>query len=334
MTAGTERTALVLGATGGVGGEMARALLRRGWTVRALHRDPERARGALPGATWVRGDAMDRESVVAAASGAAVIVHAVNPPGYRGWGRLVLPMIDNTIAAAATAGGARVVLPGTVYNFGPDAGEVISERSPQNPLTRKGRIRVELERRMERAATLGVPGLVVRAGDFFGPRPGNSWFTQGLVTPGRPVRAVTFPGPLGTRHSWAYLPDVGEATARLLEMEDLLAPFAVFHLRGHSITGRQMVEAIARAVDAERLPTRTIPWPVIGALAPFNETLREMMEMRYLWRAPLDLDNRRLVSLLGEEPHTPLDVAVKAALAGVGCLPAPQNQPASRSAFA
>ncbi len=32
--------------------------------------------------------------------GVSLIVHAVNPPGYRNWGQLVLPMIDNTIAAA------------------------------------------------------------------------------------------------------------------------------------------------------------------------------------------------------------------------------------------
>lgn len=320
-----ERTALVLGATGGVGGEMARALLRRGWTVRALHRDPERARGALPGATWVKGDAVDRASVVAAAQGVSAIIHAVNPPGYRGWGRLVLPMIDNSIAAAAAAGGARVVLPGTVYNFGPDAGETINERSPQNPRTRKGRIRVELERRMERAALIGVPGLVVRAGDFFGPRPGNSWFNQGLVTPGKPVRSVTYPGPLEVGHAWAYLPDVGETTARLLELDALLAPFAVFHMRGHWLSrGGEMVEAIGRAVGDDALPVRTIPWPLIGLAAPFNETLREMMEMRYLWRAPLSLDNRRLVSLLGEEPHTPLEVAVRASLEGIGCLPVPR----------
>ena len=34
-----ERTALVIGATGGIGGEMARTLAARGWTVRGLHRE-------------------------------------------------------------------------------------------------------------------------------------------------------------------------------------------------------------------------------------------------------------------------------------------------------
>ena len=105
-------TALVLGATGGIGGEMARQLRDAGWTVRALRRSGEQQ--------IERRDAMNREDVLAAAEGCSVIVHAVNPPGYRRWGELVLPMLDNTIAAAH-ANGATIVLPGTVYNYGPSS---------------------------------------------------------------------------------------------------------------------------------------------------------------------------------------------------------------------
>jgi hypothetical protein len=46
-----------------------------------------------------------------------------------------------------------------------------------------------------------------------------------------------------------------------------------------------------------------------------------MIELRYLWRVPLRLDNRKLESLIGPEPHTPLDEAVRQSLAGLGCLP-------------
>ena len=92
-----DTTALVLGATGGIGGEMVRQLLAAGWRVRAL------TRGETPSPRsdrieWLRGDALTRADVLAAARGCAVIVHAANPPGYRHWGRLVLPMLDNTIA--------------------------------------------------------------------------------------------------------------------------------------------------------------------------------------------------------------------------------------------
>ncbi len=109
----SKRTALVLGATGGIGGEVARRLVGRGWTVRALHRDPSKLTAgadATAGLVWLRGDAMSATDVAAAAHGASVIVHAVNPPGYRNWSELVLPMLDNTIAAAC-ASGARIVLP-------------------------------------------------------------------------------------------------------------------------------------------------------------------------------------------------------------------------------
>jgi nucleoside-diphosphate-sugar epimerase len=189
-----QKIALVLGATGGVGGEMARALIGRGWTVRALNRDPTRATKSIAGAEWVRGDAMNQAEVVAAAQGVALIVHGVNPPGYRNWKGLALPMLQNTIAAAK-ASGARIFFPGTVYNFGPDAFPLVAEDAPQRPLTRKGAIRVEMETCLRLAAGQGVQVLILRAGDWFGPdTSANSWFSAAMVKPDRPIKSVIYPG--------------------------------------------------------------------------------------------------------------------------------------------
>src|SRR5262245_22796475 len=220
----SNRTALVLGATGGIGGEVASLLLARGWTVRALNRNPD----ALPaarkasGMLWLRGDAMAAADVARAAAGVSVIVHAVNPPGYRNWGKLVLPMLESTIAAAQ-ANGALIVLPGTVYNFGPDALPDLDEDSSQAPVTSKGKIRVEMERRLRAATSAGCKVLVVRAGDYFGPGAANNWFSA-LVKAGRPVSAITYPGAPGVGHQWAYLPDVAETMVRLLERSTDLEP--------------------------------------------------------------------------------------------------------------
>ena len=315
-------TALVLGATGGIGGEMVRQLLAAGWQVRALSRgEPPSPRN--DGVTWLRGDAMVGADVLAASAGCSVIVHAVNPPGYRDWDKLVLPMLDNTIAAAQ-AQGATIVLPGTVYNYGADAFPVLTEDAPQQPATRKGAIRVELEARLERAAGGGARVLIVRAGDFFGPHAGNSWFAQGLVKPGQPVRAITYPGKQGIGHQWSYLPDVARTMVALLAMRDSLPPFARFHLAGHwDQDGRQMTDAIARVVSQStgRAPRVTaFPWWLMALAAPFVATLRELREMRYLWQTPVRMDNARLLAVLGHEPHTPLEVAIKATLKGMGNL--------------
>jgi nucleoside-diphosphate-sugar epimerase len=324
---GTDRTALVLGATGGIGGEMARALAARGWTVRGLRRKPA-VSPRSEGIDWIVGDAMNAANVLAAAEGAALIVHAVNPPGYRDWDRLVLPMLDNSIAAAC-ANRARVLLPGTVYNYGPDVFPLIPETAAQNPLTRKGAIRVEMERRLHRAVGKGAKLLILRCGDFFGPRPGGSWFSQGLLTPGKPPTRITQPGRRGIGHQWAYLPDVAETAMRLLDREADLGDDAMFHMDGHwDADGDQMAAAIARALGEPDVPVRRIPWWLLrlGGLAV--PLLREISEMRYLWQQPVRLDNRRLRAFRGEEPHTPLDLAVRRTLVGLGHLPAqPADMP-------
>jgi nucleoside-diphosphate-sugar epimerase len=316
-------TVLVLGATGGVGGEVARQLRDAGWDVRALKRGTTQAIERRDGIQWMRGDALDREDVTNAAAGCSVIVHAVNPPGYRRWSELVLPMLDNTIAAAMTQG-ATIVLPGTVYNYGPDAFPVLTEDTPQRPTTRKGAIRVELEQRLKQASREGVRVLIVRAGDFFGPNAGSNWFSQGLVKPGRPVKTISYPGRSGIGHQWSYLPDVGRATVELLARRDTLDAFASFHMKGHwDADGTQMSDAIRRVVVRRTGTTPRVaafPWWLLSVASPFVTTLREMGEMRYLWKTPVRMDNARLVAVLGREPHTPLEEAVEATLVGMGNL--------------
>lgn len=313
------RIALVLGATGGIGGELASQLAAGGWQVRALNRNPERA-GKDGRFQWIKGDAMLAADVASAARGASLIVHAVNPPGYRDWDKLVLPMLDNTIAAAE-ANGARILLPGTVYNYGPDAFPVITEDAPQNPLSRKGKIRREMELRLKAAATRGKARvLIVRAGDFFGVRAVNSWFSQGLVKAGNRPKAITYPGKRGVGHQWAYLPDLAETMLRLAE-HDGLDDFATFNFGGHwDGDGMAMISAIRQVLGEPFLPVKGMPWLVMRLASPFVPFFKEVQEMRYLWKVPTRLDNTRLVALLGAEPHTPIEEAVRATLAGTGCL--------------
>jgi len=317
--ANTSRTALVLGATGGIGSETARALSRLGWKIRALARNGRPAK-STDSWEWVKGDALDRDSVVAAAQGTHAIVHAVNPPGYRNWATLVLPMIENTISAAK-ASGARILLPGTIYNYGPDAFPVLREDSPQRATTHKGKIRIALEQKLEAAAREGVRSLIVRFGDFFGPKTGGSWFSQGLVKPNRPVTSIMNPGRNGIGHAWCYLPDAGQTFALLMDREAELADFERFHFRGHwDEDGTEMIAAIRRAAGNEKIPVRPIPWWIFLLLSPFNETMRELYATRQLWRAPIQLENARLIRFLGNEPHTPLQSAVEATLRGMNCI--------------
>jgi nucleoside-diphosphate-sugar epimerase len=312
-----EKRALIIGASGGVGGAVASALAGQGWRVIGLSRVERQARDGIE---WRIGDAMSAEDLRTAAEGVDIVFYGANPPKYQNWDTVCLPMLRNAIAAAEAVG-ARLVFPGAVYNYGPDAGGTVDEGAAQHPLTRKGAIRVAMEAELEAFASRGGRVLIVRAGDFFGGDSASSWF-QALIKPGRDVAAITYPGDPALGHEWAYLPDLAETFVRLLEREETLGAFARFHFQGHWLTGTEMAESIRRAAGRSDASVKRFPWWAVILVSPCVGFCRELLEMRYLWQRPLRLDNRKLTAFLGTEPHTPLDEAVRQSLIRVGCLPA------------
>ena len=308
--------ALILGLTGAIGAALGKALASRGWQVRALTRRKPVDRPSLPfPVEWRTGDALDAGSVLAAADGAMLIVHAVNPPGYRRWREDGLPMLANTVAAAR-AHRATILFPANVYVFSQESPAVVDERTPRRPSTRKGQVRLEMEQMLETAAvTDGVRTILVRAGDFFGPGVDHSWFARAVVSGGRQAKVVRTVAAPGIGHAWAFVPDLAESFVRLVDRQADLPAFTAVHFAGHyDASGRDIAEAVHRAIGRQDLQIRPFPWIAIRLAAPFVTLFRELAEMRWLWTTPLALDNRRLVELLGDEPHTPLDQAVAAAL--------------------
>ena len=141
-------TVLILGAAGRIGQALAAAFADAGWQVRA------QARKDLPAALHgrvqaVRCDAFDAAALAAAAQGADVVVHALNPP-YTEWARQALPLADAAMASAQ-AGGALLMLPGNVYNYGSDLPPRLAPDTPEHGDHAKARIRIEVEARIAAA---------------------------------------------------------------------------------------------------------------------------------------------------------------------------------------
>lgn len=317
--------ALILGMSGAIGGAIADALARRGYQIRALARTKPAQPTKPYDIAWVTGDALDQAKVIEAAKGAALIVHGVNPPGYAKWREVGIPMLANSIAAAR-ASGATILFPANVYVFSPESGAVVDETAAMAPKTRKGQVRLEMETLLVDAARLhGVRTIVVRAGDFFGPGVHNSWFAQAVAKGGRSAKVLNDPCSPGVGHTWAYVPDLAEVFARLVDRRDTLDAYEMVHFQGHwTDPGRLMPEAVNRVIGRDDLAIKPFPWITVYLGAPFVTFLREAIEMRWLWRHPLRLDNRKLERLIGPEPHTFLDAAIVAALDNEG---AEQPQP-------
>jgi nucleoside-diphosphate-sugar epimerase len=309
------QTALILGITGAIGGAIAGALARRGFAIRAMSRKPKpETLFAFP-VEWVAGDAMNRSAVLDAAQGASLIVHGVNPPGYRHWRELAIPMLANTIHAASIAG-ATILFPANVYVYGPQSGSVVNETSPKLPTSDKGKVRLQMEQMLEEAATMfGVRSISLRAGDFFGPGVTGSWFSQCVVKGGREAKALQNPSSPGVGHSWAYVPDLAEAFGRLVDRREQLDAFTLLHFAGHWDPEDAMCQTAHTIIGRPALRIKRFPWLTVYLGAPFVPFLREVIPMRWLWQHPLRLDNARLTQTIGEEPHTPMREAISSALA-------------------
>jgi nucleoside-diphosphate-sugar epimerase len=311
------RTVLVLGATGGFGGAVARELLGRGRSVRALVRDPDRAARRLPAADAlqvVRGDAMDLASLSEAAAGCGAIVHGVNYP-YDRW-EPFMPRATDNVAAAARAAKAVVLFPGNVFGLGAPAAAPFDETVVQRPNSRKGALRVRLEESLRRGVESGgFRVLVLRAAAYFGPTVRNGLVDMifARAVAGRPISMF---GDLDLPHQWAYVPDLARAAADLLDLADRLEPFEVVHFAGHvARRQREFLEMIAARAGRPGLAVNGIPWRLLEDLSSREAGLREMLELRHLYEGSLILDDPRRRELLPAFQATPIEEAVSETLA-------------------
>lgn len=131
-------TALVTGASGQVGSQIVDQLARAGWSVRGLSRSESSDRTiASLGGGPVRGDVLDRESVLVAAKGADVIFHtaaAITVSG--GWESYRRTNLDGTAAVidAAERAGAKLMHLSSVAVYGASGRYGDTKTSEETPL--------------------------------------------------------------------------------------------------------------------------------------------------------------------------------------------------------
>lgn len=167
---------LVTGATGFTGGHLARALARRGHTVRALIRQSTQA-GDLEdaGIEPVIGTLEDRASLGRAMKDVAIVYHIAAVYRQAGlpkarYGAVNATAVGDVIVAAAAAGAQRVVHCSTVGVHGDIEHPPANEDAPLRPGDIYQETKVEGERlAREAAARTGLPVTIARPSGIYGP---------------------------------------------------------------------------------------------------------------------------------------------------------------------
>ena len=293
---------------GPVGRATAERLSAAGRETRIAQR---RAPAALPkGAAFLAADALDCESVIAAARGCDQIVVAIGFPYVGKLWREVWPRAIGNFVAACEATRARMVFVDNLYMYGPQSAPLV-ETMALSPFGAKPAARAAATRVwMEAAASGRARVAALRAPDFYGP--GVSWTYLGAATIGALARgkpAVWFGSP-EIPHDYAYVPDIARAVTTLLEAPDS-AFGQVWHMP--SAPTRTTRELLKIAADALGVPLRirTLPPALLAPMGLFSSFLREMREMRFQWDRPYKVDASRFANAFWSDV-TPFEAGVKA----------------------
>lgn len=256
---------LVTGATGFVGGGIARRLLADGREVRALTRRPHEA-GALAtlGVEVVGGDVLERASVERAARGCEVVYHAAGMNGFcfpdPGPMRAVnVTGTENVVEACARAGVGRIVYTSSAAAIGEAAGVVATEDTPHRGwfLSEYERSKHDAERAaLDAAGRHGLELVCVNPASVQGP--GRTGGTARLILDYANGRLRTL---VRSRFS---LVDIDDCSSGHVLAEERGRPGRRYLLSGTCVTTDEAIATLRRLTGIER---RTIMLPRAAALA-------------------------------------------------------------------
>jgi nucleoside-diphosphate-sugar epimerase len=170
---------LVTGATGLIGNALARRLVERGATVRALVRDPEKAARLLPPTVeLVRGDVTAPDSLPAAVRGVDHVFHAAGLPEQWQRDEGIFDRVNrqgtvNVLKAALEAKVRRVIYTSTMDVFAAPRGGTLVETNidPEPKPTAYERSKQAAERETETFRQQGLDLVYVNPAAVYGPSP-------------------------------------------------------------------------------------------------------------------------------------------------------------------
>jgi dihydroflavonol-4-reductase len=309
---------LVTGSTGLIGNAVTKRLVRDGHSVRALVRDPERARALVPASVeLVRGDIEDVSSLTEPLKGIDWVFHTAGIPEQwqrdeSAFDRVNTKGTANVATASLAAGVKRLVYTSTMDVFAaPPGGTLVETELDPNPKpTAYERSKQAAEREAEAVRGRGLDLVYVNPGAVYGPSPVhvgvNSLFIQ-LLTGQMPMVP---PGGM----SLAYVEGVANAHVAAAERgqngERYLLSDA--HASNH-----ELVTLIARIAGLTKVPSVAPRW-LMQAVAHGTAPLARAFGFRpliapgqlsfLLWNPRIDTTKAQRE--LAFEP-TPLETGVK-----------------------
>ncbi|KAA0547358.1 SDR family NAD(P)-dependent oxidoreductase [Bacillus sp. BGMRC 2118] len=301
--------AMVIGASGGMGYSLVRELSSRGFAVKAFARTKsklEKLYSQDKNVEVVVGDVFDYATLLHASKDVDVIFQAANLP-YVEW-ESQLPSFIKQILRVAEENQSKVAFVENIYAYGKNIGTKITESDPKTPHTKKGKIRLEVEKLIKDS---NVPSIIAHFPDFYGPNAENTILHLTLNNVVNNKRAL-FVGDKRIAREYIYTPDGAKALVSLSLCNEAYGQ--CWNIPGHDvITGEQLIEIIRNQTQYKK-SVSTVTKNMIKLLGVFDKNMREVVEMYYLNEDPVILSGNKYKVNIGEIPSTSYEIGIKETL--------------------
>jgi nucleoside-diphosphate-sugar epimerase len=298
---------IILG-TGAIGRAIAAELVSRGASVRMVNRSGKM--DEVPAdVEIIASDLYDPDKVREVTRGAKVVYQSAQPEYFR-WPEK-FPLLQKSIIDGLMGSNAKLVLVENLYMYGDPNDKRLTEDTPYNAHTRKGRVRGEISQAAFEAHRQGrVCVTSARGGNFFGPWGIDSTMGGRAFYPllhGKPAQLI---GRTDLPHTHTYVKDFGKALVTLGEREE--ADGQAWHVPNDQpeMTQGELVRLFAEEAGVQlKISSMGKTMMAIGGL--FIPEARETVEMMYEFERPFVVDSSKFEKTFGMKA-TPMREAIQA----------------------
>lgn len=267
----------ILGAGGAIGTLLARELVPYTNAIRLVSRNPEKVN---PGDEIFAADITDPEAVEKAIEGSKVVYLTAGFEYKTKTWQETWPLVMTSVINGCKKHRSRLVFFDNAYSYDPRYLSNLTEETPLNPPSKKGKVRMQIAQQLLQETENGnLTAMIVRAADFYGPKVNTSIMMETVYKRLKAGKKPMWMGNAKCIHSMTFTPDAAKATALLGNKPDAFQQ--VWHLptSTEKISGKAWIGLFANAMHKEPAFSATPGWIIktIGLLNPFFKELGEMM---------------------------------------------------------
>ena len=297
----------ILGANGNIAKVLSSELRSQRIVLRQVSRNPT---SDHPGDELVKADLLDATQVSDAVKGSEIVFLVAGVTYKTAIWKHDWPIIMRNTLDACTAHAAKLVFFDNMYALDPAQVGHLTEETPLNPQSEKGKVRKQILEMLWKEVKSGkLKAIVARAADFYGPGANNSVLNELVINRMKAGKNPQWLYSGDKKHSFTYIPDAGKATAFLALQESAWNQTWNLPTDPSYPSGRKITSILNRLLS-KNAKLQVMSSMMISLLGLFIPVLKEVKELRYQSDQDYCLDSSKIEKAYGLKP-TPIEQGLK-----------------------